>query len=353
MKRDFMRAAILLLLAGLFISSCTKSAMIEITRPAEYNVSDLKRLAVVNFNGPGNSGEIAADKFANQLWSTNYFSLLERKELQKILEEHALQMSGVVNDSTIVEFGKILGVDALIVGSVTSYQVEDKKGKEKVKEQVWKGEYEKDENGKFIYEKNAFGKKEKKKKYREELVDKEFVNREAAVGLSFRMVSIQTAEIRASGSQTESFSHKYYPQSDNIPAKEALLSDLTEQAIKKFIPMISPYKVTVSRKFEKGNEAVNAGISMAQNNLWDKATFIWEKEVQNDPGNAAAYYNLGIAYEVAGDLDRAEQAFDAALKIKNKELYMQALAQIRQRKIEQQKLQQQLRHEPAQQEPVE
>jgi tetratricopeptide (TPR) repeat protein len=345
MKRDFMRAAGILLLAGLLISACTKSAMIEITKPAEYNVSDLKRLAVVNFTGPGNAGDIIADKFTNQLWATNYFSVLERKELQRILEEHALQMSGVVNDSTIVEFGKILGVDALVVGSVTAYQAEDKKGREKVKEKVWKGEYEKDEKGNFIYEKNAFGKKEKKKKYREELVDKEFVNREAAVGISFRLVSVQTAEIRASGSQTESFSQKYYPQSDKIPAREALLSDLSDQVIKKFIPTISPYKVTVSRKFEKGNEAVNAGIGMAQNNLWDKATFVWEKEIEKDPRNSAAFYNLGIAYEVSGDLDRAEQAFDSALKIKSKDMYMKALAQIRQRKIEQEKLNQQLRQE--------
>ncbi len=130
-----------------------------------------------------------------------------------------------------------------------------------------------------------------------------------------------------------------------MPAREALLSDLTDRTIKKFIPTISPYKVTVSRKFEKGNEAVNAGIGMAQNNLWDKATFVWEKEIEKDPRNAPAFYNLGIAYEVAGDLDRAEQAFDTALKIKSKEMYMRALAQIRQRKIEQEKLKQQLRQE--------
>ena len=36
--------------------------------------------------------------------------------------------------------------------------------------------------------------KEKKKKYNEVLVDKEFINREATVSLSFRLVSIQTAD---------------------------------------------------------------------------------------------------------------------------------------------------------------
>jgi tetratricopeptide (TPR) repeat protein len=341
-----MRSIVLLLLTvlALMIGGCTKSTMIEITKPAEYNVSDLKRLAVVDFKGPGNSGEIVADKFTSQLWSTSYFSLLERKELQKILEEHALQMSGVVDDSTIVEFGKLLGVDGLIVGSVTAYKVEDKKGKEKVKEKVWTGQYEKDEKGNFIYEKSGSG-KEKIKVYKEELVDKEFFNREAAVGLTFRLVSIQTAEIRASGSQTESMSHKYYPGDQSVPSKEALLNNLTDQVIKKFIPTISPYKIKVSRKFEKGNDEVNRGIELAQNNLWDKALAVWEKETQKDPRNAPAHYNLGIAYEVSGDLDRAERSYDAALKIENNKLYMQAINQIRQRKLEQEKLKQQLRQE--------
>jgi tetratricopeptide (TPR) repeat protein len=342
--KEIMRSTTLLLIICLFMASCSKTAWIEITKPADYNVSDLKRLAVVDFSGPGNSGGITADKFTSQLWSTNYFSLLERKELQKILEEHALQMSGVVNDSTVVEFGKILGVDGLIVGSVNAYNVEDKRGKEKVKEQVWTGAYEKDKEGNYIYEKTAFG-KQKKKIYKEELVDKEYINREASVGLSFRLVSIQTAEIRASGSQTESFSHKYYPGQDNIPAREVLLNELTDQVIKKFIPTISPYKIKVSRTFEKGNEEVNTGIELARNNLWDKAAAIWEKETQRDIGNAAAYYNLGIAYEVSGDLDRAEQAYESALKIKTKDMYMKALSQIRQRKVEQEKLKQQMRQE--------
>jgi len=339
-----MRLTSILLLTGLIISGCTKSTMIEITKPAEYNVSDLKRIAVMDFSGPGNTGDIVAGKFTNQLWSTNYFALLERKELQKVLEEHALQMSGVVNDSTIVEFGKILGVDGIIVGSVDSYRSEDKKGREKVKEQVWTGAYEKDKEGNIVYEQTAFG-KQKKKIYREELVDKEFIAREASVSLSFRLVSIQTAEIRASGSQTESFSQKYFPAHDKIPPKEAILNDLTDRVLKKFIPTISPYKTKVSRTFEKGNDAVNTGIEMAQNNLWDKATAMWETETQLNILNSAAFYNLGIAYEVNGDLDRAEQAYESALKIKTKDLYMKALAQIRQRKIEQEKLKQQMRLE--------
>ena len=96
-------------------SGCSKKVLINVKKPAQYNVSDIKRVAVLDFNGPGESGRVITRKFTNKLWKTQYFSVMERQELQKILEEHALQMSGVIDDSTVVEFGRILGVDGLFV----------------------------------------------------------------------------------------------------------------------------------------------------------------------------------------------------------------------------------------------
>ena len=116
------------------IISCSQKVMINVTKPAQYNVSDIKRIAIFDFNGPGKSGPLLATKFTDQLWKSQYFSIMERKELKKILDEHALQMSGIVNDSTVVEFGRILGVDGIIVGDVTSFNVSDRRGSEQVKE---------------------------------------------------------------------------------------------------------------------------------------------------------------------------------------------------------------------------
>ena len=118
-------------------------------------------------------------------------------------------MSGIVDTETAVEFGRIIGVDGIILGDVTAYSVAEKRGREKVKEQVWKGEYEKDKNGNFIYEKDKSGKKVKKKIYVEEYVNREFINRSVTVAVNFRLVSIETAEIRASDSNSKSSTQKY------------------------------------------------------------------------------------------------------------------------------------------------
>jgi tetratricopeptide (TPR) repeat protein len=338
MKRIFL----IILLAG-FALTCSKKVMVNVQKPARYDVSDVQRIAVFDFKGPKNSGEIIASKFTNKLWQAQYFSVMERKELQKVLEEHALQMSGVVDNATVVEYGKIIGVDGIILGNVSAYKVDEKRGREKVKEKVWKGEYEKDKDGNFVYEKTRSGKK-KKKVYVEEYVSRAFINRTVTVGIDFRLVSVQTGEIRASDSKTRSNNKKHYLHKGAIPAADQILDNLSENIIAQFIPLITPHNVRVAKEFEEGNDQVDLGIEYAQKNLWDRAKNIWEAEVQRDPGNAPALYNLGIAYEVLGDLDKADQLYNKALDIEPNELYMEAVSNIRQRKAEQKKLEKQLKH---------
>jgi len=336
-----MKYPIILLVFLFLFNSCSKTVYVNVTKPATYDVSDVKRLAILDFNGPADVGASIASQFTNRLWKAQYFKIMERRELQKILDEHALQMSGIINDSTAVEFGRILGVDALIVGDILSYEVQDKRGKEKVKEKVWKGDYEKDEKGNFIYEKTLIG-KTKKKKYEEVFVDKEYIQRSGNVSISFRLVSVETGEIRAGDTKSRNYAQKFSPDKGQLPSRDAILTQLSEGVIEQFIPLITPYTIRVSKTFEEDNDAVDLGIEYAQKNLWDRAMSIWEDELGRDPRNTAALYNLGLAHEVMGDFDQAESYYNRALDIEPNDLYMEALANIRQRKIEQQNLEKQL-----------
>jgi Flp pilus assembly protein TadD len=62
-------------------------------------------------------------------------------------------------------------------------------------------------------------------------------------------------------------------------------------------------------------EQVRFGISVAQRGLWREAIYRWEKAVEIDPTYAAAYNDLGIAYEHEGDLDKARKAYEKALEL--------------------------------------
>jgi Flp pilus assembly protein TadD len=62
-------------------------------------------------------------------------------------------------------------------------------------------------------------------------------------------------------------------------------------------------------------EQVAFGIDVAQRGLWREAIYRWEKAVELDPKYAAAYNDLGIAYEHEGQLEKARKAYEKAMAL--------------------------------------
>ena len=60
---------------------------------------------------------------------------------------------------------------------------------------------------------------------------------------------------------------------------------------------------------------VEFGISVAQKGLWREAIYRWEKATEIDPTYAAAFNDLGIAYEHEGQLDKARKAYEKAIAL--------------------------------------
>ncbi len=58
---------------------------------------------------------------------------------------------------------------------------------------------------------------------------------------------------------------------------------------------------------------VEFGWDVAMKGLWNEATYRWEKAVELDPTYAAAWNDLGIAYEQQGKLDLARKAYEKAM----------------------------------------
>jgi len=85
-----------------------------------------KRVAVSRFEdrsgtGYNHLGEGVADMLVTALVKSGKFSVLERQELEKVLEEQKLGESGLVTPETAPKLGKILGVELLVVGSVSEF----------------------------------------------------------------------------------------------------------------------------------------------------------------------------------------------------------------------------------------
>ncbi len=80
-------------------------------------------IAVLPFESKGITGEIGQmdllDKLITGFVNSKRFKVIERAQLEKILAEQKLGMSGILDASTSAEIGKGIGVDAVVLGSVT------------------------------------------------------------------------------------------------------------------------------------------------------------------------------------------------------------------------------------------
>ncbi len=82
-------------------------------------------LAILPFENKGASrdlGDIVLDKMITALVNKERFKILERAQLEKILEEQQLGQTGIIDVSTAARIGKGIGVDAMILGSVAVAQ---------------------------------------------------------------------------------------------------------------------------------------------------------------------------------------------------------------------------------------
>jgi len=77
--------------------------------------SAVKRVAVLPFSGP--KGDLAADMLTQSLVAQGA-DVIERQRLDDVMKEHSLTSSSAFDPATAKELGKLLGVDALFLGTV-------------------------------------------------------------------------------------------------------------------------------------------------------------------------------------------------------------------------------------------
>lgn len=90
----------------------------EVAFNPRYEFSKLRRVAVAAFDGQG--GSAAADYLSHALLAGGA-DVVERSRLEAVLNEQNLRARGVLDPETARRVGRILGVDAVFLGSVTEY----------------------------------------------------------------------------------------------------------------------------------------------------------------------------------------------------------------------------------------
>ncbi|MGM0567827.1 MAG: CsgG/HfaB family protein [Elusimicrobiota bacterium] len=163
-----------------------------------YDFSEVERVGIIKFDSSGvdfttgsDPGSAIADEFVFQLLHRGV-RVVERSRLESILREHNLWKSGDINSETIREMGQILGVDAIVMGTVTRYNPDRKER---------------------IYIKDSEGR-----------VREEIFMIDAEVGISARMVDTQSGEVIWASSYV---SDSFYMDTAIRQAVSAILNSLS------------------------------------------------------------------------------------------------------------------------------
>lgn len=79
-------------------------------------------IAVIPLEGIGVStieARVLTERLALELFTTGKYTVLERGNMEAILEEQDFQLSGCVTEECVVDVGALLGVESIVAGSVS------------------------------------------------------------------------------------------------------------------------------------------------------------------------------------------------------------------------------------------
>jgi TolB-like protein len=123
------RRLVVLVTAWTFLSGtdCASVRPYKVTnffRSAKLATAGVTRVAVLPFENltkEGSAPGIAAEEFSLQLGKTGLFDLVERSRIEELWREQDLDTLSRFDAGTAVKIGKMLGAEAVILGSVTRF----------------------------------------------------------------------------------------------------------------------------------------------------------------------------------------------------------------------------------------
>jgi len=98
---------------------------LEAERPKIIIAADKVKIAIIEFNGlneearKDNLGQIFTVVLTASFVKSEAFKIIEREQLQKVLKELQLTQSGIIDTTNAKQIGKMVGADAIVIGSIT------------------------------------------------------------------------------------------------------------------------------------------------------------------------------------------------------------------------------------------
>ena len=186
-----------LLVLCLVFTGCSQIVTVK----KDYNFTKLKRVALLQLEDlpgqPGSGKRISS--LMEKSFLGNGCDLIERQKTEAILDEIKFQYSGAADPATVKKLGKLLGADSLVMGSVTLFSPEHHNIAyleiwNETKEPIYETVKEKVKKGDQWIEVEKQVEKGHKTLRTVSKTPQDYVQ-DAEVGISIRMVDVETGEI--------------------------------------------------------------------------------------------------------------------------------------------------------------
>jgi len=237
---------------------------------------------------------------------TNVYEVVERSQLNQVLEEQKLGASGAIDDSQAATLGKLLGVQAIVAGNV-----------------------------KYSHKDSEYTEERTEKKNNKEVKKKvDCQRREVSVAVRARIISSETGQILGSTESSETLKESSCEDSyKSLPAVDEMIDKGLKKVGTNIVSYFAPYYKQESFELEKikGDKFKDAGekaAALAEEIKVDEAYTIYKSIYDKDAYNPEVLYDLGILNEVVGNFTQAEEFYGMALQLKDEGDYKKALNRI-------------------------
>lgn len=288
--------------AAIFTTGCVQKIKMKVLEPAEVGrVANTKIIAVTDFKkdyGVGLSSKIETEISRQILDGKPYFTAVDRTEIDKVIKEQRFQSSGLLNEETSVQIGKILGAQALISGEITSTSSSD----------------------------TSF--RENRTKFRNPLdpLNTAYITtvyckkRVIGMGATIKIVDVRKGDIVYADNLTKEKTYKHCNDDGRtLPSRQQGVERLANEIAKTFVAKLAPHyvyiEVELMEKIEfdasdSQKKSLEAALNWIKENRYDRALAILEKLNNELQGKSyAVLYDLGVVTEAQGRLDEAQKLY--------------------------------------------
>ena len=288
-------------LAGIvFMSGCAQNVRIKALNPAEVGeMAAKKKVAISGFRSDdvGLSAKIETMIAKHKLDNKKYFTVLSRKDMDKVMAEQKLQSSQLMDEKTAIRVGKLVGAQALVNGTVIASGTEDS--------------YQEDREKclKYVKDQGCV----KYKHYRVTCN-----TTQAGLSASLNIVDVENGTILYADTLTKNYSADSC-RSGQIYTKAQALQAMSNQVADEFVYKLTPHYVSFevelldSIEFSVTDEqeaTFENALEFLKMGRTDKAEQLMSKV--HDELNGQSYvvaYDLGLIKESLGELDDAKKLY--------------------------------------------